>query len=339
MSWKRHNNNALGSTLRKSAPDFVPAHLSPPNTSGSQESSNRVVVVEIRKTIKSQLENAVLETYTSIASITESIRQIPTNLEQQLSKHEQEDAPIVCNKIHINLLPQNQASHTSLPDSYHSEIKRNHSQSQNFHQSYRQQKDFGPKRHENNFRFDHRPHFLRHDQSKLPGFVQKHRNNNNNNNYYYNRNQKCHDPEMEANRNEESQNHSKVDQECTAHPIKDINNNFNSSEADETKDLKDLSMMDLNNNEENFKDMNNNEIKTGDTNLTGEESQIDSTTENSLSSLNTSLRYSQEKLTELKKSPLVLTRPPTVKTGLLDSKLDGKVWNILFGKSFHENSR
>jgi hypothetical protein len=143
---------------------------------------------------------------------------------------------------------------------------------------------------------------------------------------------------MEANRNEESQNHSKVDQECTAHPIKDINNNFNSSEADETKDLKDLSMMDLNNNEENFKDMNNNEIKTGDTNLTAEESQIDSTTENSLSSLNTSLRYSQEKLTELKKSPLVLTRPPTVKTGLLDSKLDGKVWNILFGKSFHENS-
>jgi hypothetical protein len=31
-------------------------------------------------------------------------------------------------------------------------------------------------------------------------------------------------------------------------------------------------MMDLNNNEENFKDMNNNEIKTGDTNLTAEES-------------------------------------------------------------------
>lgn len=120
----------------------------------------------------------------------------------------------------------------------------------------------------------------------------------------------------------------KVDQECTAHPIKDIDLNNNTlPEAEKTMELKDLPI-----------DLNNNEIKEDASTTATEESYTDSTVDNSESSLNLSWRYSSQLLSKLKKSPLVLTKPPTVKDDLLDSNLKNFVWKMLFEKDYRNDS-
>ena len=64
---------------------------------------------------------------------------------------------------------------------------------------------------------------------------------------------------------------------------------------------------------------------------------LESTAENSESSLNQSCRYSTKKLKEIKKSPLVLSKPPKIRDGLLDSSMNKAVWNSLFDR-IEENS-
>lgn len=351
-------NNHQESSLRETAEEFVPT------TYGSSVDAQQTLItdetdlpvisaqdtVDLNETLSSDELNAGLsfEHTEENPSLTASIKQIPSILEQKLN---QDDEIQFTNNFKTVILPQKQESHSSLPDAFRNEPSRKRS-----HESYSQSppfshnlndfhqynpRNFDPRsfdrrnlndyrHHPNNsnrFAFNQRnQHQQNHHRRYQSGYHQHnnerdyHRTSSEKNlctitsNYHHNRTYPSNSSE-----------HQKVDQECTARPTKDSNQNFIISEPEQLKETTKL-------------DENNNEVTEESVNLT-ELSLMESTTENSETSLNQSQRhkYSTKKLAELKKSPLVLSKPPAMRGSLLDSSMNKDVWNLLFDKKMNRN--
>jgi len=350
------------SKLRESAEEFIPlAHCSNVDAQNDTETelpalTAQDTIVDLNDTVGSDVLEAVLsfDNTEDNSSLTANIKQIPSNLEQKLNE---EDEIKLTSNFKQTILPKKQESHSSLPDAFRDESSRK----RNF-ESYSESppyapvncnefpqfhpRDFDPRNfntknndrkntyenrqfHNSQNRYPHPPNNRNHLGNHQPHHHRQFNNNfSNNNQRNYQRagsernlnsmqHSNSHHNQLQRNFSNNSQ-YRKVDQEITAHLMKDVNSSCITSESANKKEPK--------------YDENNNEIIEGSVNET-EESLLESTTENGDTSLNIS-RYSTKKLTELKKSPLVLSKPPTKKDGLLDSSLNNKVWNNLFDKCY-----
>ncbi|XP_070497939.1 eukaryotic translation initiation factor 4 gamma 3-like isoform X2 [Chironomus tepperi] len=337
-------------SLNETAAEFVPSTNCTSDDTQNKDTtetealalSAQDTVVDLNDTLDSDALDAGLsfENKEENPSLTAIIKQIPSNLEQKLN---QDDEIQLVNNLKPITLPKKQESHSSLPDAFPDESsrKRNHETYSHSPPSSRIFNDF-QQFHPRNFDLRKNTVDNRQFQNNLNRFPhpfnnrnsqQQHQRRQNNDYFAHNNERNYHRTASERNlstfnSNSSSYHHNrtfpvnntentKVDQECTAHPIKDSNQNYIVTESEKSKEVK--------------YDENNNEITEESVNLT-ESSLFESTTENSESSLNLSCRYSTKKLTELKKSPLVLSKPPTIKDGLLDSSMNKAVWSVLFDK-------
>lgn len=358
-------NNHQESSLRETAEEFVPTTNCPSSidvqSANIPETDVAVLTaqdtVDLNETLSSDELNAGLsfENPEENPSLTASIKQIPSILEQKLI---QDDKIQFTTNFKATILPQKQESHSSLPDALRNEPSRKRSHESfsrspqfshnfnDFHQFH--PRNFGPRSFEranfNDYRnyqnnsnrnpFHHRnqyqqPHYRRHNNDgHHPHSSERdyHRTSSEKNlsTMGFNPPLYHHNKTYPAN----SLEHQKVDQECTARPTKDLNQNLIPSEPEQLKETTKL-------------DENNNETTEASINLT-ELSLMESTADNSETSLNQSQRhkYSTRKLADLKKSPLVLSNPPAIEDSLLDSSMNKAVWNLLFDKKnrIDENS-
>ncbi|CAG9807685.1 unnamed protein product [Chironomus riparius] len=298
------------STLSETAAEFIPSQNSditdaqtPIDTlTELPELAAQDTVVDLDDTLESEALNAGLsiEDAEENPSLTASIKQIPSNLEQTLNL---DDEIHLTNNFNAIILPKKQESHSSLPDTSRDESirKRIYECSQSplsdshLHQFNQQYFDTRNSKTSN----DHRNKSHPNQNDQIRGRPQQQNRYKNYSKTYSGNNL----------------DHQKVNQICTPHPIKDLNQNSIIPEPEKLNEPK--------------YDENNNEIIDESVNLT-ELSLLESTGENSESSLNLSCRYSRKKLKELKTSPLVLSNPPTIKDGLLDSTMNRAVWSVLF---------